>query len=128
MDDDVDKISQEVNELEKLGINLEIPQETLPSPFYRAQLAKTGFGIGEDNQLYTGLTLALVDPENFSGCDLIEEEINNVGSEAHILLPDGGLTEGHIYEAIAVNLTTDWETGMIDDWDVKLIDVTDKVT
>lgn len=106
-------------------IRFDTEQKALPSPFYRAQRAQGGFGIGEDNQLYTGLTLALVDPENFEGCDLIEEEINNVGAEAHILLPTDGLIEGHIYEGIVVNLQTDWETGTVDDWDVKLIDVTE---
>lgn len=105
--------------------SLEDAQKTLPNPLYRAQRAQTGFGIGEDNQLYTGLTLALVDPENFQGCDLIEEEINNVGAEAHFLLPEDGLIEGHLYEAIAVNLQRDWESGIIDGWDVKLIDVTE---
>ena len=118
-----DEISNHV-QLDNLFEPLEDAKKTLPNPRYRAQRAQTGFGIGEDNQLYTGLTLALVDPENFQGCDFIEEEINNVGAEAHILLPEDGLVEGHIYEAYATNLQTDWETGMVDDWDIQLIDVT----
>lgn len=118
-------MSDEIKSLEELLVPLENAQKALPNPLYRAQRAQTGFGIGEDNQLYTGLTLALVDPENFQGCDLIEEEINNVGAEAHIILPEHGLVEGHIYEGIVVNLQTDWETGIVDDWDVKLIDVTE---
>lgn len=119
-------MSDELKNLEDLlGSPLDKAQKALPNPRYRAQRSQGGFGIGEDNQLYTGLTLALIDPDDFQGSDLIEEEINNVGAEAHIILPDGGLIEGHIYEGIVVNLQRDWESGIVEDWDVKLIDVTE---
>ncbi len=115
-----------MGELDKFGITLlGGGQETPYSPTYRAQKSQGCFGIDDDNNLHTGLTLTTFHPKEFlQENDLLGEEITNIGAEAHIILPDGGLIEGHIYEASAINISTDWETGVIDDYDIELIDIT----
>ncbi len=115
-----------MNELEELGIRLNINEpEHVPNMQYRAQKSQGAFGVSDDNKLHTGLTLERIEQEGDNGCDIIDEEISNIGAEANIILPDGGLIEGHIYEAVAVNIKRDWETSCVDDWDVQILDVTD---
>lgn len=59
------------------------------------------------------------------GYDLIYEEISNIGEVCveSLIVPEGGLKVGSKYKAIVVNESKDWETGLLDDWDVELVEL-----
>lgn len=58
------------------------------------------------------------------GSDFIIDEANNFGAN-EVALKIINLLECHngIYEIITCNHSKDWETGIIDDWDYKLIHI-----
>ncbi len=61
-----------------------------------------------------------------NGYDLIDEEISNIGVETAIeslIFPDEGLIYGKKYQARATNLSRDWESGQIDDYNIELFEV-----
>ena len=50
--------------------------------------------------------------------DPLQEEIDNMGIDFYIEFPEEGLIEGKYYKSIAINISTDWESGMADEWDI----------
>jgi len=95
-----------------------------PTPRYKAVPSDGGFGISEDGIIHTGICLELIQNDEY-GHDPLEEMIDNLRDEAPILLPDEGLILGHIYEPRCINISRDWESGIVDDWDVGMYDVTE---
>ena len=76
------------------------------------------FGVDINSKLVAGLTLVTVD--DWFVWDPIQEELENLGAEGCIVLPPGGIQEGKFYEPILRNVTTDWETGYTDGWEVHI--------
>lgn len=68
-------------------------------------------------------TITLV-PYHVDGFDFLEEDILQAGSDVSIILPKDEIVAGEILEAIIVNEMTDWETGIIDSWDIELVPCT----
>lgn len=90
--------------------------------FYRCEKPETPmFGLSEDSVIVTGLILAHYYTVAY---DFVDAEIESVGAEATIIVPDD-LEEGAIYEAMIVNEQRDWESGHIDDYDIGFSRVTD---
>jgi len=61
------------------------------------------------------------------GYSVLDDQLENLGSEAIVHLPKDGLIEGRLYESRATNVSRDWETGYPDDWDVEIFEVTEDV-
>lgn len=78
----------------------------------------TEYGIDINNYFVAGVTLAPVDP--YFEFDPIHEELGAIGAEAAIFLPAGGLQAGKFYEAVYRNESRDWETGIINDYEIHL--------
>lgn len=87
---------------------------------YKA-VKEEGYGLSDDGCVYVGLKLEL-QPES-EGHDVLQEQIENIGSEGNIEMPDG-IEEGKMYIAKPCNVSRDWESGIIDDWDVELREYT----
>ncbi len=83
----------------------------------------TGFGIDDESQLVCGLTLEIV--EGTYDIDMLANEIREAGADASLLFPAGGLKEGALYSARATNITCDWESGIIDGWDIEIYELGD---
>lgn len=95
-----------------------------PPPRYRAVPSAGGYGISEDNSIHTGICLEPIQDEE-CGYDPLQDMLENLGAESPILLPDEGLILGHIYEPRCINISRDWESGIVDDWDIGMYDVTE---
>lgn len=80
------------------------------------------FGMSINGNIIAGYELVSIQG---SGYDLISEEINNIGETINetLIIPKEGLIVGKNYRAITTNMSTDWETGVIDDYDIELIEV-----
>ncbi len=96
-------------------IEHEEPKEE--SYIYKAVATKTNYGVTAGNRLITGLELQ---PVEDCGYDLLTEELLNVGGEVIIHFPKEGIIEGAKYEVFAVNESRDWETGLVDDYELEL--------
>lgn len=103
---------------------LELRQSEPPKNrvFYRCEKPETPmFGLSEDSVIVTGLILAHYYTVEH---DFVHEEIQAVGAEAGIIIPDD-LEEGAVYEAMIVNIGRDWESGHIDSYDIAFGRITD---
>ncbi len=91
-----------------------------PDPMiYEAVKVTTQYGISNDNTLITGLEL--VPYANIEeGYSLLTTEIQEIGTEVIVHLPEGGLVEGKLYVSKATNISRDWEMGIIDDYDITI--------
>ena len=101
-------------------LNLTIPPEGKAerlADLYRAERTEE-WGMTEDGKFVAGLVLTPLDTER---PDFIGEELSQIGTDANIILPRGGLTEGAVYRAVCVNEHRDWETGTVDFYDIKLV-------
>ena len=57
-----------------------------------------------------------------TGFNLLEDEISQAGAEdVYHSIVNLNESEDGIYELVMCNLTTDWETGHVDGWKLKLI-------
>jgi hypothetical protein len=83
---------------------------------YRA-IKSDDYGIGGDSNVIYGMTLQFLDGDY----NPIDEDLSNAGHDAVIEFPPDGLEENQIYEVIYTNISTDYETGIIDGWDLKVI-------
>ena len=92
--------------------------QTLPV-LYKA-VKYDGFGISDEGQLVSGLTLVIVS-EDYEWFDALEEDIAGRREEASIIFPEEGLKEGAIYSVNTKVTSTDWDTGYADDWVVELV-------
>lgn len=74
--------------------------------------------------LITGLTLIPI-TTNQDNYGILEEALDNLGVDAWeiIQLPELGLKEGNYYEAVATNISRDWESGHVDDYDIKIVEI-----
>lgn len=54
-----------------------------------------------------------------------KEEISNCGADGVYILPPEGLKKNSFYSSKCVNEMNDWETGIIDVWDVEIYKVMD---
>lgn len=75
------------------------------------------YGLTQDNQIVVGLTLVLEDEDQH---DFLKEEAQNAGTDSIIHFPPEGLIEGRRYTAIPINFVRGWESGIIEDWEVKI--------
>lgn len=92
------------------------------SVFYRCERAEgKNYGINDDGVIITGLALV---PYLSTLFDYVEDDVSNLGSDASLIIPDE-VVEGVIYEAFMVNMSRDWESGHVEDWDIELKPVTD---
>ncbi|KJZ17374.1 hypothetical protein TW86_03715 [Halomonas sp. S2151] len=80
------------------------------------------FGVRDDSSLITGLVL---EPLVVMGYDCLSESLSELGVDAQVEMPEGGLKEGSLYIPTVINVSRDWESGVVDDWDVGLVEVTD---
>ncbi len=96
------------------------PEETKQA-VYKA-VKTNDFGLHEDGVLVTGLMLKR---HSMDGYSVLDDQLETLGSEAIVHLPKDGLIEGRLYESRAVNLSHDWETGYVDDWEVGIFEVTE---
>jgi hypothetical protein len=85
-------------------------------------------GITEDGTVVAGLELVLEkgpDPEREAGVhpDWLSEEVAQVGSDILLNIPDGGLVAGGVYALEMYDVYTDWETGHVDDYKMRLVKV-----
>ncbi len=85
---------------------------------YKAVKSTEHYGISHNGLLVTGLFLEVY--AKGCGYDLLTEEIGNLGTDAIIHLPKGGLIEGNLYYAVGTELQRDWESGLIDYWEVQI--------
>lgn len=98
-----------------------------PKWHYRAERTED-WGMGINGGLIAGLTLNPLpedDPEGLDPkypLDPLSDEIGEAHTEAPIHLPEGGLVEGRVY-TLVYEAYTDWETGIVDDYDVYLVPV-----
>lgn len=90
---------------------------------YRAVLDPQGLGLNSEGDLITGLRLDLVFTE---GHNVLDQHLDDLGTEAtaSIYLPDGGLLPDQLYTPTVTNISRDWESGIIDQWDISLIPYT----
>lgn len=89
-------------------------------PTYVCERAKS-FGT-DGNGIVVGFTLTPID-DNWE-VDPINDEIDNMGSDAGIILPAEPFVEGGHYKVRYVNITRDWETGIVDGWDIEVYQLT----
>lgn len=85
-------------------------------------------GITEDGTVVVGLELVLEkgpDPEIEPGVhpNWLSEEVAQVGSDILLGIPDGGLVAGGVYALVMYDVSTDWETGHVDDYKMRLVKV-----
>lgn len=99
-------------------------EEKRPTPRYKAVASGGGFGISEDGIVHSGICLEPIQNDE-DGYDPLQDMIENLREESPILLPDDGLILGHIYEPRCINVSRDWESGIVDDWDIGMYDVTE---
>lgn len=60
-----------------------------------------------------------------SNCDFLQEEAGNIGAlEAIQSIVNLHQCDDGLYEVIAFNLRRDWETGYLEDYDLKLVPFT----
>ena len=98
----------------------QVEREPRPNsrPLYRAVICNDFWGVGDGVDFITGITLERITEE--PEWDIIYDEIAEIGNEAPIYLPEGGLVVGQVYEAV-VTPYRDWETGIVDDYDIHLV-------
>lgn len=94
-------------------------QEEIVFATYTAVPHQGFFGVDENQKIVVGMTLQA----SIEGFDILGEEITNIGSDAHIILPGNGIELGKRYSVTVVNETRDWETGHVEDYDLKLTEV-----
>lgn len=99
------------------------PAKEVPLVLYKAEVDPSkALGLTADSKLVFGTVLTLVLQE---GHDALADEVLN-GWEgdclSRIILPEGGLEVGKLYQPIVVNEKRDPETNAVDDWDVKLVE------
>jgi len=90
---------------------------------YRA-VCDTGYGLSENNEIYVGLKL---EAHIIEGHDPLKDQIDSIGSEG-IIHFDKPLEEGKFYTPVVVNISRDWETGYIDDWEISIREIDFKET
>ena len=83
----------------------------------------TGFGVDDENQIVSGLTLEVI--EGSYDLDLLADEIREAKAEASLLLPADGLKEGALYSARVTNICRERESGIIDGWEIEIYEVED---
>lgn len=69
--------------------------------------------VSPNGEIITGVSLV---PISDCGYDCADEMIENTG-DAHIILESPPVI-GQVYEPCVINIHRDWESGVIDDWDV----------
>lgn len=84
---------------------------------YRAVTDTTKVGLSAEGEVIAGIRLELVEADEY---DCLADEIANIGADALIHLPEGGLIPGQLYEPRVTNLKRDLESGYIDEWDITL--------
>lgn len=90
--------------------------------FYRCEKPERPlFGLTQDNVIVTGLTLVPYYAVEF---DFVQNEIQEVGVDAYVIMPDD-LDHGAVYEAFVTVSSHDWETGAPESWDVNFRLITD---
>jgi hypothetical protein len=87
---------------------------------YRAGIDYQAVGIDSDGGVVVGMRLELVYSD---GYDLLAEFISDCGDEtaSRISLPDDGVQPGQLYTPTMINVSTDWESGHADDWDIEMV-------
>ena len=99
--------------LEKAG-NLTIKDFAI----YKAVRSEQVFGLSEDSTIVFG---ACLEPYLMTGHCVLAEILEGVGGclvDCTITMPEGGLIVGRFYKAIAINISHDWESGVVDDYEV----------
>ena len=91
---------------------------------YRAEIDTASVGITGDLGVVSGIRLRLIYQD---GYDCLADELQNLGVDAVINLPDGGLTPGQLYTPCVTNEARDWETGCIDSWDITIYPFTGEI-
>lgn len=102
---------------------LDTEREFSDRVFYRCE-ATTEVGVTESRHLVTGLILVphLVETEY----DPLDHDLRDLGTEGNYHLPP--LRPGGIYEVFITSVERNNETGAIIDWDVEVVEVTDRET
>lgn len=92
-------------------------QAATPESLYRVGLTKA-VGVGPNQELVFGYTLEHMGP----GPDLLGDDLRDIGAGIldSLSIPEDGLKVGKTYRAIMFNVTHDRETGMVEDWGLKL--------
>lgn len=58
-------------------------------------------------------------------CGIVLDELKEFAAHGSIDLTD--IKHGRIYTPKVTNISRDWETGIIDDWDIEFVEVKDEV-
>lgn len=99
---------------------LPLEQVDLPPRVLYHVVPTTSVGLTVNNEIVTGLKIEAFTEGGFSPA---EEHISNLGNDADFIIP-ADLKVGDILESICTNLSRDWESGMVDDWDVEFVRTT----
>ncbi len=103
----------------KIEINLleNVDPHKYYSHIYKA-VKSSKFGISKEGSVIFGLELVIVSRGNET--DGVEEEIQMMGTETLLTLPEEGIIENAYYENSTKCISTDWETGYCDDVETTL--------
>jgi hypothetical protein len=95
------------------------PEPVPDLAIYRAVADPQAFGMNDQGVLIAGLRLELVYE---AGYDALAEEFENAGMDAtlRIHLPPEGLIADRLYTPQVINEQRDWESGIVDEWDIEL--------
>lgn len=74
----------------------------------------------DKNGAYAKKSLKVLKRKSF-GYNLLLEECGMSGAEIISRILNFNESTDGIYELIVCNISTDWETGYVDDWDLKLV-------
>lgn len=99
------------------GMSLEEKEEPTENIAIYKAVKGDNYGVSENGEVYVGLKLEY-QPESV-GYDPLKEQIECIGNEGSIIMPDG-IEEGKLYIVKICNISRDYESGVIDDWDVSL--------
>jgi hypothetical protein len=70
--------------------------------------------------------IKLLKRKSCPGCDhcfWMEDELYERANDGDVILPKGGIKQGALYRIEIANVSKDWESGIIDEWDLKIVEV-----
>jgi len=102
------------------------PESTCKGRVYRADIShcrtKRGFGLFMRFNEVKRLSCPGCD-DNSCCVGWEDEELDEISWEHWSIIDIEKAEHGKLYRLVQCNMSRDWETGIIDDWDLKLVDV-----